>query len=574
MRRAILALALPLALSCRLERRAPVVGADLILRGGAVYTMDPNRPWAEAVAIREGRIVFVGTIEGAQRFAGRGTRILDLPGKMVLPGFIDSHAHPLSGGLELGECNLYDAKTPAEVEGIIRAYAQAHPQLEWIRGNGWQLPVFPRANPTREQLDRAVPDRPAFFWAADGHSGWANSKALALAGITRDTRDPPNGRIERDPRTGEPSGTLREAAVGLVTAKLPPYTREARIGAVRRALAEANRFGITAITDADAGEEHVLAYEAVDQDGGLTARVTLALHVDDQAPIAPQVAALTALRQQHERGGRLLLGQAKLYADGVLESRTAALLAPYLDRPGDAGPLVYPPEELAARVAALDRAGFQIHIHAIGDRAIRVSLDALRHAAEANPPRERRPILAHIELFDPADLPRFRREGVIASAQPLWAQADEYITDLTEPALGPARSRWLYPLGTLLASGAIVAGGSDWSVSSLNPLEGIQVALTRRAPEAPAGPAWLPQEQARLPEMLAAYTIGSAFAARLERETGSLEVGKLADVIVLDRNLFELAPTEIHKARVLLTLLGGRTVYRDSTALRAEALVQ
>ncbi len=574
MRRAILLLALPLALSCRLERRAPVVGADLILRGGAVYTMDPNRPWAEAVAIREGRIVFVGTVEGAQRFAGRGTRILDLPGKMVLPGFIDSHAHPLSGGLELGECNLYDAKTPAEVEGIIRAYAQAHPQLEWVRGNGWQLPVFPRANPTREQLDRAVPDRPAFFWAADGHSGWANSKALALAGITRDTRDPANGRIERDPRTGEPSGTLREAAVGLVTAKMPAYTREARIGAVRRALAEANRFGITAITDADAGEDHVLAYSAVDEDGGLTARVTLALHVDDQAPIAPQVAALTALRQQHERGGRLLLGQAKLYADGVLESRTAALLAPYLDRPGDAGPLVYPPEELAARVAALDLAGFQIHIHAIGDRAIRVSLDALRHAAEANPPRERRPILAHIELFDPADLPRFRREGVIASAQPLWAQADDYITDLTEPALGPARSRWLYPLGTLLASGTIVAGGSDWSVSSLNPLEGIQVALTRRAPEAPAGPAWLPQEQARLPEMLAAYTIGSAYAARLERETGSLEVGKLADVIVLDRNLFEIAPTEIHQAKVLLTLLGGRTVYRDSTALRAEALVQ
>lgn len=574
MRRAILLLALPLAVSCRLERRAPVVGADLILRGGAVYTMDPNRPWAEAVAIREGRIVFVGTVEGAQRFAGRGTRILDLPGKMVLPGFIDSHAHPLSGGLELDECNLYDAKTPAEVEGIIRAYAQAHPQLEWIRGNGWQLPVFPRANPTREQLDRAVPDRPAFFWAADGHSGWANSKALALAGITRDTRDPANGRIERDPRTGEPTGTLREAAVGLVTARMPAYTREARIGAVRRALAEANRFGITAITDADAGEEHVLAYSAVEEDGGLTARVTLALHVDDQAPIAPQVAALTALRQQHERGGRLLLGQAKLYADGVLESRTAALLAPYLDRPGDAGPLVYPPEELAARVAALDLAGFQIHIHAIGDRAIRVSLDALRHAAEANPPRERRPILAHVELFDPADLPRFRREGVIASAQPLWAQADEYITELTEPALGPARSRWLYPLGTLLASGAIVAGGSDWSVSSLNPLEGIQVALTRRAPEAPPGPAWLPQEQARLPEMLAAYTIGSAYAARLERETGSLEVGKLADVIVLDRNLFEIAPTEIHRARVLLTLLGGRTVYRDSSALRPEALVQ
>lgn len=574
LRRLLPLLALPLLVTCRLERRAPVIGADLILMGAAVYTMDPARPWAEAVAMREGRIVYVGTMEGAFRYAGRGTRVMELPGRMVLPGFHDTHAHPLSGGLELGECNLYDAETPAEIEGRIRAYAQAHPDLPWIRGNGWQLPVFPNANPTRERLDRAVPDRPAFFYAADGHSAWANSQALALAGITRETRDPPNGRIERDPRTGEPSGTLRESAIGLVRDRLPPYTREARIGAVRRALAEANRFGITSLTDADADSSYVDAYAAVDREGGLTARMTLAHHVEEGEPIAPQLVRFGDLRRRYERPGHLMLGQAKLYADGVIEARTAALLAPYLDRPGDAGPLVYPPEELAARVTALDAAGFQLHIHAIGDRAIRTSLDALRHATEANAPRERRPILAHLELFDPADLPRFRREGVVASAQPMWAQADEYITDLTEPALGPARSRWLYPLGSLLASGAVVAAGSDWTVSSLNPLDAIQVALTRRDVDAPPGPAWIPEERAGLAEMLAAYTIAGAYATRLERETGSIAVGKVADLIVLDRNLFDLPPTEIHRVRVLLTLLEGRAVWRDSLVLAQVGEIQ
>lgn len=564
--RAVALLALALLPSCRLERRAPVLGADLILTGGAVYTMSPERPWAEAVVVRDGRIIFVGGPVGARRYAGQGTRVIELEGKMVLPGFHDTHAHPLSGGLELGECNLYDAETPAEAEGMVRAYAQAHPELAWIRGNGWQLPVFPGANPSKAILDRAVPDRPAFLWAADGHSAWANSKALELAGITRDTPDPPNGRIERDPRTGEPSGTLRESAAGLVAQKLPPYTREMRVGAVRRALQEANRFGITSITDADARAEMVPAYQEVNAGAGLTARVTLALHVEEDQPIAAEVARLARIRAGHTQPGRLTMSQAKLYADGVIEARTAALLAPYLDRPGDAGPLVYPPEELAARVAALDAAGFDLHLHAIGDRAIRVSLDALQHAKAANNPRERRAVISHLELFDPADIPRFRREGVIASAQPLWAQADDYITDLTIPGLGPTRSRWLYPLGSLFASGTIVAGGSDWTVSSLNPLDAIEVALTRRGVDAPAGPAWIPEERADLARMLAAYTINGAYATRSEQQTGSIEVGKAADLVVLDRNLFEIPATEISATRVLLTLLEGRAVWHDTTA--------
>ncbi len=565
MRRLGVCLAVLLLLGCRLERRPPAVTADLILTGGAVYTMTAERPWAEALAVRDGKIIYVGDVNGAQGLEGPRTRTLSLNGRMVLPGFHDTHAHPLSGGLELGECNLYDAETSAEIEGAVRAYAIAHPELAWIKGNGWALPAFPGGNPHKSVLDRAVPDRPAFMYAADGHSAWVNSRALTLAGITRETPDPPNGRIERDPRTGEPSGTLREGAIALVANLLPPYTREARIGAVRRGLAEANRFGITSITDADVPEDYAEAYGEVDRQGGLTARVLMALRASEDAPVEQDVARLAAIRDRYRVGRRLTAQTVKFYADGVIEARTAALLAPYLDRGKDAGPLVYQPEDLAARVAAVDRAGFQVHIHAIGDRAIRVSLDAIAAAREENGPRDRRPVLAHIQLFDPADIPRFRELGAIASFQPVWAQADEYITELTIPALGPVRSRWLYPIGSLLASGAIVVGGSDWTVSSLNPLDAIQVALTRRSVEAPAGPAWIPEERAGLVEMLRAYTITGAYAERSERETGSLAVGKLADLVVLDRNLFATPVTDIHSVRVLLTLLEGVVVWQDSS---------
>ncbi len=552
------ALAAGALVACTVERHA-VPAADLVLRHGAVYTMDAERSWAEAVAVRGGRIVYVGSDNGIAPFIGSGTEVVDLAGQMVLPGFHDSHAHPISGGLTLAECDLNDSTTRAGVVAMIRWCAAAHPDRPWVRGRGWALPIFPDANPRKELLDSLVPDRPAYLRAADGHSAWANSKALALAGITKETADPPNGRIERDPRTGEPSGTLREGATALVSRLLPDRTAAERESALKLGLRLANRDGITSLYDASVDTADLRTYQAIIAEDSLTARVVAALEVDPAAGPG-QVPALERLRERF-RSARFRPIAAKLFADGVLESGTAALLEPYLGRHGDRGHSDYTPASLDSIAVALDRAGFQIHVHAIGDRAIRMTLDALAAARQANGPRDARPMMAHIELIEPEDIPRFRELGVIADFQPLWAYADDYITRLTEPQLGPARSRWLYPIGSVARNGAVIVGGSDWPVSSLAPLDAIQVALTRRAPEAPAGPAWIPQEVVDLPTILAAYTINGAYAFGQETETGSLEVGKAADLVVLDRNLFEIPVERIHQVRVVRTVLEGKTVW-------------
>jgi predicted amidohydrolase YtcJ len=544
---------------CTLERHA-TPAADLVLRHGAVYTMDAQRSWAEAVAVRGGRIVYVGSDGGIQAFIGPGTEVVDLAGRMVLPGFHDSHAHPISGGESLAECDLSDSTTMLGIAAMIHSCAVSHPDRPWVRGRGWPLPVFPGANPHKELLDSLVPDRPAYMRAADGHSAWANSRALALAGITRETPDPPDGRIERDPRTGEPSGTLREGATDLISRLLPDRTEAERRAALRLSLRLANRYGITSVYDASVDTTDLLTYQAMIVEDSLTARVVAALEVHPTAGPA-QVANLERLRERF-KSARLRPVAAKIFADGVLESGTAALLEPYLGRPADRGHADYSPDSLKAIAIALDRAGFQIHVHAIGDRAIRMTLDALEAVRAANGPRDARPIMAHIELIEPQDIPRFRQLGVIADFQPLWAYADDYITRLTEPQLGPARSRWLYPIGSLARNGAVIAGGSDWPVSSLNPLDAIQVAITRRSPQAGAGPAWIPEEVVDLPTILAAYTINGAYAFGQETETGSLEAGKAADLIVLDRNLFEIPAEQIHGVRVVRTMLEGKTVWK------------
>jgi hypothetical protein len=553
MRKLSLSLALAAA-ACR----PGVPPADLVFLDGRIHTLDDARRVAPALAIEGGQIVYVGDDRGAQDFVGPSTRVIDLDGKMVLPGFHDSHVHPVSGGVELAQCDLNGLSTREGLFAAVSECAARTPDEEWLLGGGWDLPLFPNANPHRSDLDRLSPDQPALLSSADGHSAWANSRALDIAGINASTPDPPNGRIERDP-SGEPSGTLRESAAGLVAKHLPPIGLEDYADGLRRALAMANGFGITSLIEASARENALEAYAALARSSELTVRARISLTVDDERD-ETQVDDLVRTRDRYQAKG-LRADAAKIFADGVIESGTAALLSPYVEL-GHRGELNFQPEVLDRIATRLDREGFQIHVHAIGDRAIRASLDAIEKARAANGPRDLRHHIAHIELFDPADIPRFESLGVVANFQPLWAFADTYITDLTEPQLGPERSRWLYPIGSLAKSGAILAAGSDWSVSSMNPLDAIQVALTRRDLNAFEGPAWIPEEKVDLDTMLAAYTRGGAYLQHMESSTGTLEVGKLADVIVLERDLFDVEPERIHLVKVLLTLFGGREVYR------------
>lgn len=536
--------------------------ADQVLQNGVVYPFAIDSATAQAIAIRGGRIVYVGSNDGAKRFVGANTRIQDLGGRAVLPGLHDTHLHPESG-VGLAECTMEDLATPAAILDSVRRYAAAHPELPWIRGRGWQLPVFPGGHPRKEMLDSVVPDRPVYLTAADGHSSWVNSKALSLAGITRSTPDPVNGRIERDPATGEPTGTLRETASRLVSQHLPPRTQAELRAGLARAVHLANSLGLTSLHDANSSRELVEAYASLDSAGLLTARVVAAQSVDPRGGVG-QVDSLRAWRGRHAGTRYFDARAAKIFADGVIEAKTAALLQPYVGDSGRGEPRLSA-GAMDTLVAALDAAGLQVHMHAIGDRAVRMALDAYAFARLHNGPRDARPIIAHLELIDSTDIPRFAELGVLPSFQALWAYSDSYIKELTEPVLGPARSRWLYPIGSMVKLGARLTAGSDWSVSSMNPFEAIQVAVTRRGPEAEAGPAWIPEELVSLSTMLRAYTMGGAYAAGEEATNGSLEVGKAADLIVLDRDIHRIPVTEIHAVKVLLTLLDGRIVFRDST---------
>ncbi|MFN8573641.1 MAG: amidohydrolase family protein [Gemmatimonadaceae bacterium] len=544
--------------------RGPTNHADLVLRNTLVYTVDSANPRVQAVAVKDGRIVFVGSNDSAEAFVGRATRVLDLAGKMVLPGFVDTHVHPVTGGIELGECDLNAAATLDDIKRIIADCGKRDPNATWLRGGGFQLPLFPNGAPTRQLLDSLVPDRPAFLSSADGHTGWANSRALAIGGVTRATKDPVNGRIERDTQ-GNPAGTLRETAKRLVSSKMPPYTDAEYFAGLQRGLAMAAQFGITTLNEASAQEPELRAYARADSMGQLTARSVINLLVDPHRG-PEQVAELSAWRAKYARGLVRPIST-KIFLDGVIEGGTAALLQPYLDRPGYRGELNVAPEQMVSLVHALDSAGFKVHVHAIGDRAIRVAFDAFEAQHRLDGGAGPHHVLAHIQLFDPADVPRFASLGVVASFQPLWAYRDSYIKDLTEPRLGMERSSHQYPIASVVKSGAIVAGGSDWSVSSMNPLEAIQVAITRRGLDDSTGTPWLPAERIDLATALHMYTLGGARAEEQDTLTGTITVGKAADLIVVSDDLFSIPAHRIGKARVLLTLLNGREVFRDSTAI-------
>ncbi|MFC9673555.1 MULTISPECIES: amidohydrolase [unclassified Streptomyces] len=541
--------------------------ADLVFTGGPVHTLSPARSRATSVAVRGERIVAVGHDE-VRELVGPATEVVDLKGKLLIPGFQDAHAHPVGGGLELGQCDLSGATTLDEYRRRISAYAQAHPDTEWITGGGWSMEAFPGGLPTAAELDALVPDRPAYLVNRDHHGAWVNSRALQAAGIDARTPDPADGRIERD-ADGAPTGMLQEGAANLIGRLLPPVTLEQRVTGLLRAQELMHSLGVTAWQDALLGEHANLtdptdAYLATAADGRLTARVVGSLWWD-RSRGTEQIDELVARRAAGTRG-RLRCTTVKIMQDGVAENGTAALLGPYLDGCGcasdNSGISFVPPHDLQKYVTELDARGFQVHFHALGDRAVREALDAVEAARRANGRTDTRPHLAHLQVVHPDDIGRFRELGATANLQALWAAHEPQMDDLTIPFLGPERSAWQYPFGDLHRSGATLAAGSDWPVSSPDPIEAIHVAVNRVLPDAaPGTPVFLPEQRIGLDAALTAYTAGSAYVNHLDDVTGSITAGRLADLVVLDRDPFAAPTEEIGATRVLETFVGGERVY-------------
>lgn len=539
--------------------------ADLIFHSGTVYTGDPVQRIAQAVAVRAGAIVGVGSDDDVRALADPATQTVSLAGRMLVPGFQDAHIHPVSGGLRRNRCNLEFANTSADSLAAIGTYAGQNPDQDWILGGGWSMAAFPRGVPHRAQLDAVVSDRPVFLPNRDGHSAWVNTRALETAGITRDTLDPADGRIERED-DGSPAGTLHEGAMDLVKRIIPDPTAEDWRRALLTAQAYLHSLGITGWQDAAVdGPGRLISetYLAASQSGELTARVVGALWWDRTRGI-DQIGELAA-RRAAASSGRFRATSVKMMLDGVCETFTASMLDPYLGEDGqptgNRGIDFIDPELLPRYVTELDRAGFQVHFHSLGDRAVRLALDAVEAAQAVNGRSDNRHHLAHIQVIHPDDIPRFRRLGAVANAQPLWACSEKQMTELTIPFLGPERSAWQYPFGSLRRQGAQIAFGSDWSVSSPDPIEEIHVAVNRIAADSPDSASFLPDERLDLPAALQAFTMGSAYVNHCEHETGSIEVGKRADLAVLDRDLFESEVTSIAEAKVVMTVADGRVVF-------------
>ncbi|HET8616581.1 MAG TPA: amidohydrolase [Actinomycetales bacterium] len=541
--------------------------ADLVITGADVWTADAARSWSDAVAVRGDRILALGAARVAD-LVGPRTRVEHRPGAMVVPGFQDAHVHTPFAGRNLLHVWLNDLEgRPAYLDRISH-YAADNPDQPWIIGGGWAMEHFPGGTPRKEDLDAIVPDRPVFLMNRDVHGAWASSKALELAGITKDTPDPPDGRIERDPETGEPTGTLHEgAAYSFQDRYLPLPSHEDWERATLEGQRHLHSLGITGWQDAWVTPATVRSYRSLAADGRLTGRVVGALWWDRHREL-DQIPELLA---QREAGTVEAPGSAgfhptsvKIMTDGVLENFTGALLEPYCDGCGghtDNHGLSYVERDLlAAAVTELDRLGFQVHMHAIGDRAVRNALDAVQAARVANGPSDHRHHIAHIQVVQHEDVPRFRELGVVANAQAYWAQAEPQMEELTIPFLGRDRAQLQYPFGDLLRSGATLAMGSDWSVTTANPLEEIEVAVTRVDPENRDNAPFLPEQALPLQVALAAFTAGSAYVNH-DHDGGSLAIGKRADLAVVDRNLFDVPSGHVADARVELTVASGRVVH-------------
>jgi predicted amidohydrolase YtcJ len=541
--------------------------ADIVITGAGVYCGDPAGRWADAVAVRGDRIVAVGSEAEVRDRVGSAVNALHLPGRMVVAGFQDAHVHPPTGGRNRLTVSLSEISGRQGYLDAIVQYAESNPRAPWIVGGGWAMEFFPDGTPHKDDLDAIVPDRPVFLFNRDLHGAWLNSRALQIGGITRDTPDPPDGSIVRDHHTGEATGMLHEgAAYSFSDTVLPVPDQAAWEAALLNAQAHLHSLGITAWQDAWVTPETEAAYRAVAASGRLTARVVGALWWDRHRGLE-QVADLLTRREAGSvtGAGGFHPTSVKIMIDGVLENFTGALLEPYCDGHGghtdNTGLTYLDRADLSEAVTALDRHGFQVHLHAIGDRAVRNALDAIAAARSANGVADHRHHIAHIQLMTPEDRARFSALDVVANCQTYWARMEPQMEDLTIPFIGRDRTDQQYPFADLLRSGARLAMGSDWPVTTANPLEQMEVAVTRIDPGSRSSPPFLPGQRLTLAQAVRGFTLGSAFVNHDDQNSGSIEVGKRADLAILDRNVFTEPAAHLSDASVELTIASGRVVF-------------
>ena len=539
--------------------------AERVFINAAVYTVDDQRSWSEALAIDEGLIVYVGDDAGAESFIGDATEVIDLDGQMVLPGFHDSHVHILIGVLADDECDLLRIPSELEVAKKLKQCTEIAGIGDdaWVIGGGWGEWLWPDANPQKGLLDLLFPDRPVYLTSSFGHAAWANSKAFEIAGIDADSVDPEAGIIERDRESGEPSGTVRESAMSLFESIIPPMTLEQNVKRVRAGVALANSVGITAVIEPGVNDESLLPIVSLADAGELTLRSNVSL-----SPIAwtagvfdDGVFDYLATREQWRREN-IGVDSVKIYMDGVIEFGTSPLLEPYHDERYGSGEYFYEQETVNRYFQRFDEMGLQIHVHAIGDAAIRRALDGFEAMRAANGMSDNRHQIVHLQLIHEEDRPRFGELNIGAVFQSLWAYPDPAAMELDVPMLGEERTWQMYPLASVQKAGGRLVGGSDYWVTDLNPLLAIETAITRQDPWTNEGPVLNADESVDLASMIAAYTINGAYQMKLDDRQGSIEVGKRADLIVLDRNLFEIPASEISDAKVTATIFDGRTVYQ------------
>jgi len=536
--------------------------ADTIVLHGKIYTLNPQQAWAEALAIRGERIVAVGSDSDIANLQSKDTKVIDAKGHLVLPGFTDCHIHFIDGSFSLGRVNLEDAKDAADIQQRLREYGGKHPGNDWILGRGWNYAMFPTSLPDKKYLDEVFPDRPAFLEGYDGHTYWANSKALALAHITKDTPNPANGIIVRDPQTGEATGALKEAAQSLVLAVIPKPTRGEKLAALRDGIRWANENGLTRVHSAGGDFEEFDLYDELLRHGDLTLRFYVS-YFQDPPELRPQdISAIEDARKKYT-GDWLSAGAVKFMIDGVIESHTAAMLGSYSDDPSLKGKLFWDPDKYKSAIAELDKRNLQLFTHAIGDYGIRTALDGYENAERLNHSSGRRPRIEHIESVSNADIPRFGKLRVIASMQPLHSYPNNDTLNVWARNIGPERASRAWVWKSIAKNGGQLAFGSDWPVVTLNPFKGVQTAVTRQTSEGLPKDGFVPSQRLSVAEAIRGYTLGAAFAGFREKREGSREPGKLADLIILSQNLFQIDPHTIDKTKVLTTVVGGRVVFQS-----------